>query len=147
MEILTLMQHDLEEYGIHVSNVAIEDIDFTDAFTMAVETKQVATQEKLTAQTEQEKRTMEAEAEAKRKVIAANAEAEVKRIEAETEAYGIATRAAAEAEANKKIADSITRDLIDYTEAQNWDGKLPTTYAGESGALPVIDMTGVAGKE
>ena len=50
--------------------------DFTDAFTNAVEAKQVAAQNKLKAQTEQEQATMEEEARAKRAIITANAEAE-----------------------------------------------------------------------
>lgn len=139
-EILSLLQEDLIAYGINASSVAIEDIDFTDAFTAAVEAKQVATQEKLTAQTEQEKQTMAAQAAAEREIIAAEAAAEVQRIEADTEAYGISTRAEAEAEANKKVAASLTQELIDYTQAQNWDGKLPDTYAGVTDVLPVLSM-------
>lgn len=138
-EILVLLQEDLIKYGINASSVAIEDIDFTDAFTAAVEAKQVATQEKLTAQTEQEKQTMAAQAEAEREIIAAEAAAEVKRIEADTEAYGISTRAEAEAEANEKVAASLTQELIDYTHAQNWNGELPTTYAGSTGVLPILN--------
>lgn len=140
-EILELMKTDLAAYGIQASSIAIEDIDFTDAFTAAVEAKQVATQEALTAETQQQQLTMAAQAEAERRTIAANAEAEVARIAAEAEAYAIATRAAAEAEANELIAASLTDELIAYTEASNWDGHLPTTYAGTSGALPVLDVT------
>lgn len=140
-EILVLLQEDLIEYGINASSVAIEDIDFTDAFTAAVEAKQVATQEKLTAQTEQEKQTMAAQAEAERKVIAAEAAAEVMRIEVDTEAYGISTKAEAEAEANKKVAASLTQELIDYTQIQTWNGELPTTYAGGPDVIPILDAT------
>ena len=142
LEILALMREDLAVYGINASSVAIEDIDFTDAFTAAVEAKQVATQEALTAETQQHQLTMAAQAEAERRTIAAEADAEVARIEAEAEAYAIATRAAAEAEANELIAASLTDELIAYTEASNWDGHLPTTYAGSSEALPVLDITG-----
>lgn len=140
-EILALVQEDLFDYGVNASGVAIEDIDFTDAFTAAVEAKQVATQEKLTAQTEQEKQTMAARAEAEREVIAAEAAAEVKRIEADTEAYGISARAEAEAEANKKVAASLTDELINYTQAQNWNGQLPSTYAGSADVIPILDAT------
>ena len=140
MEILALMQEDLAPYGINVSAVAIEDIDFTDAFTNAVEAKQVATQEKLTAQTMQERLTMEAEAQARRATIDAQAQAEQQRIKAEADAYATEVRAAAEAEANKKISESLTLELIDYTKAQTWDGKLPT-YMGES--TPILDLTDV----
>lgn len=137
-EILSLMQEDLSGYGINVTAVAIEDLDFTDAFTNAVEAKQVATQERLTAQTQQERMTMEAEAEAHRKTIAASADAEVAKIQADARAYEIKVQADAEAEANKKIAESLTDGLIEYGYANAWDGKLPVTYMGEGSAVPVI---------
>lgn len=139
-EILALMKEDLAVYGINVSAVAIEDIDFTDAFTNAVEAKQVATQERLTAQTQQERMTMEAKAEAERKAISAAADAEVAKIQADAKAYEIEVQAEAEAEANKKVAQSLTDELIEYTQAQTWNGELPDTYMGDSSAIPVISM-------
>lgn len=141
-EICALMQEDLVAYGINASSVAIEDIDFTEAFTNAVEAKQVATQEALTAKTEQEKLTMQAEAEAKRKTIDAESRAEIIKMEADAEAYSISTKASAEAEAQKKMAESITQDLIEFTQAQNWNGQLPSNYVGTSDVLPVLNMTG-----
>ncbi len=137
-EILVLMQEDLKPYGITVTSVAIEDIDFTDAFTAAVEDKQVATQKKLTAETEEERKTMETKSEADRKVIMAEADAEIARIEADNDAYAITARAKAEAEANSLIADSLTQELIEYTEAVNWNGQLPT-FVGSDTILPIID--------
>ena len=141
-EVLALMKEDLEEYGITIVSIAIEDIDFTDAFTNAIEAKQVATQDKLRAQTVQEQATMEAEAQAERAKISAEAEAEVARIEAEADAYAITTRASAEAEANAKINASLTPELIDYVQANNWNGELPTTFMGsDTGAVPILDIT------
>lgn len=137
-EILALMQEDLSPYGINVSAVAIEDIDFTDAFTNAVEAKQVATQEKLTAQTQQERLTMEATAEAGRAKIEAEAAAERQRIAAEAEAYSVTVKAEAEAEANAKVAASLTQELIDYTKAQLWNGEMPAVMGD---ATPILDMT------
>ena len=116
----------LTPYNIEVVGTSIEDIDFTDAFTNAVEAKQVAQQDKLKAQTV-----------AEQKVIEANAAAEVKKINVDAEAYEIQVRADAEAEANKKINASLSQNLIDYTRAQRWDGKYPTYFGGE-GAL--IDL-------
>lgn len=133
-----LMKEELLPFGINVTSVNIEDIDFTDAFTNAVEAKQVATQERLTAQTMQERMTMEAEAEAHRKTIAASADAEVAKIQADAKAYEIKVQADAEAEANEKIADSLTDALIEYGYANAWDGRLPVTYMGEGSAVPVI---------
>ena len=59
---------------------------------------------------------------------------------ADADAYAIQTKAAAEAEANEKIARSLTEALIDYTQAQRWNGQLPDTYVGASDALPVLNL-------
>lgn len=116
-------------YNIVLVGTSTENMDFTDAFTDAVEAKQVAEQNKLRAQTEAEQR-----------VIEANAAAEIKKVEAEADAYEVKTRAEAEAEANRKIAESLTDALIAYQYAQSWDGKLPTFMNGEGGMLPMFDM-------
>lgn len=141
-EVLTLMKADLESYGINVISIAIEDIDFTDSFTNAIEAKQVATQDKLRAQTVQEQATMEAEAQAERQRIAAQAEADVAKIQADADAYATSTKATAEAEANEKINASLTQDLIEYVQANNWNGQLPTTFMGsDTSAVPILDVT------
>lgn len=148
-EVLELMKIDMSVYGINVTAISIEDIDFTDAFTNAVEAKQVATQQKLAAQTEEEKLTMQKEAEAAREIItaeteaernkiAANANAEVIRIEADTAAYAVRVEAEAQAEANAMIADSLTDELVNYTVLSRWNGELPEYYGGD--ALPVLDI-------
>lgn len=133
-----LLREELAAKGINVISIAIENLDFSDTFEFAVEAKQVATQEKQRAKTQQEQQTMEAEQAAARKKIEAEAAAEVVRIRADAEAYEIKTKADAEAEANEKIAATVTEELIDYTQAQNWNGKLPSTYIGSGSAIPVI---------
>lgn len=136
------LSNDLKPNGINVITIAIENIDFTDAFTNAVEAKQVATQDKQKAQTQEEQKTMEAEQAAKRKKIEAEANADVLRTQADAEAYSIEAKANSEAEANKKINESLTDELIRYNQAKNWDGKLPSTYIGGDGnePLPVIEI-------
>ena len=52
----------LTAYNIELVSTSIEDMDFSDAFTDAVEAKQVAQQNKLRAETEAEKAKIEAEA-------------------------------------------------------------------------------------
>ena len=121
-----ILAEKLEQYNIEVVSTSIEDMDFTDAFTDAVEAKQVAQQNKLKAQTEAEQR-----------VIEANAAAEVKKVQADAEAYEVLARADAEAEANRKISESLTKDLINYNYAQSWDGKLPAIMSGSDGAVIV----------
>ena len=135
---------DVENFGIDIANVAIENIDFSDSFTDAIEAKQVATQELQRAQTQQQQANLEASAAAERQRIAAQAEADVAKIAADAEAYAISAKAAAEAEANAMIADSLTDALIDYTQAQNWNGELPDTYVGASDALPVLNVGAMA---
>ena len=131
---------DMKRYGISIVSIAIEDIDFTDAFTAAAEAKQAAAQKKLQAEIEQGQMTMEAEANAKRAVIAANAEAEKSVIAANAELEVVKVQAEAalyagekEAEMNKRISESLTDGLIDYYWIKQWDGELPTTVLGENG--------------
>ena len=138
---------DMEGYGITVVSIAIEDIDFTDAFTSAVEAKQVAAQNKLTAETEQAQKTMEEEATARRAVIAANAEAEKSVIAANAELEVVKVQAEAalyagekEAEMNKRISESLTEDLIRYYWIKEWDGKLPSTVLGGDASY-MIDLS------
>jgi len=139
-QITAMMRTDVAEYGIDIATVAIENIDFSDRFTDAIEAKQVATQELQQAQTQQEQATMEAKAAAERQRIAAEAEAAVAKIEADAEAYAITARAVAEAEANEKLAASITAELTEYIQAQLWDGKLPSTFVGSADAMPVLNV-------
>lgn len=135
------LSNELGKYGINVISISIENIDFTDAFTDAVEAKQVAAQKKLQAEIEQSQKTMETEQQANREKIAAQAEADVARINADADAYALKTRAEAEADANKMVADSLTDELIKYTEVQNWNGELPMYMAGsDSTTLPILNL-------
>lgn len=131
----------LKLYNIEIVSTSIEDMDFTDVFTNAVEAKQVAQQNKLKAQTEAEQKVIEAQAAAERAKIEADAAAEVKKVEADAEAYQMRVKAEAEAEANQKVAQSLTQALINYTYAQNWNGELPTYMSGDSVSIPVLDFT------
>ena len=118
-------------YNIELVSTSIENMDFTNAFTDAVEAKQVAQQNKLRAETE-----------AEQKVIEANAAAEVRKVNADAAAYELLAKAEAEAEANRKISESLTQELINYTYAQSWNGKLPTvmTGSGDNSMIPVLDV-------
>lgn len=133
-------REDLRSYGITIVSFAVEDIDFTDAFTNAVEAKQVAAQNKLTAETEQAQKTMEEEAAAKRAVIAAQADADKAIIAANADLEVVKVQAEAalyagekEAEMNKRISESLTSGLVDYYWIKQWDGKLPSTVLDADG--------------
>lgn len=139
------LSQEMERYGISVISISIENIDFTDAFTDAVEAKQVAAQKKLQAEIEQEQKTMETQQQAQRQKIEADAKAEVVKINADAEAYSTKVKAEAEAEANKKIAESVTKDLIEFTQVNQWNGQLPTYVSGGAAeALPVLNLTETA---
>ena len=135
------LHEELNEYGINVISVSIENLDFTDAFTDAVEAKQVAAQRKLQAEIEQAQMTMETQQQAERQRINAEAAANVAKIEADAEAYALKVRSEAEAEANKMIAESLTESLIRSNEIKAWDGKLPVYMAGEgTTTIPVLQF-------
>lgn len=143
-EILTRLTDDAAAYGINIISISVEDIDFTDEFTDAVERKQVATQNKLAAETEQAQKTMEeqaaadravisAKAKAEQDVIAANAELEVTKIQAEAALYA----GEKEAEMNKRIAESLTPNLVKYYYIKQWEGVLPKTVLGENNSFMI----------
>lgn len=80
-----VLSENLARYNIQVVSTAIEDMDFTDAFTNAVEAKQVAAQNKLQAEIEQAQKVMEQQAAAEMSVIQANAAAETAKIQAQAD--------------------------------------------------------------
>ena len=158
-EIRDILTEKLSTYNIEVIDTALENLDFSDAFTDAVEAKQVAEQKSKQAKIEQEQKTMEAEAAAKRAQIeaeaaaavakidaeaaaevariAANAEAEVVQIAADAKEYAGEKDAAVIAQLRDTFAkdpDSLSKEdiesLLMYYYIQAWNGELPTTYFG-----------------
>ena len=143
----SLLKEKLAQYHILVVGTSIEGMEFTEAFTNAVESKQVAAQNKLQAEIEQSRKTMEQEAQAQRNVIDANAASEVARIQAEADLRVTKIQADAaeyagqkEAAKNKAIAEFLTKDLLDYYYIQQWDGKLPANYVGSDKVHTLIGL-------
>lgn len=141
-----VLKESLSSYNIQVVSAAIEDMDFTDAFTNAVEAKQVAAQNKLQAEIEQAQKVMEQQAAAEMAVIQANAAAETAKIKAEAdlavvkiEADGVEYAGQKEAAANKAISETLTDELLRYYYIQSWDGKLPDTYVGSEDVSTIIN--------
>lgn len=132
-----VMVDELKEYGVNIISAALHDIDFSDAYTNAVEAKQVAEQAKLQNAIMQEQLTNEARQNAEREVIKAEAELTKAQKEADAQAYSITAKAEAEAEANIKLAQSITPELTSYLEIQQWDGKRVMEIHG---ATPLIQI-------
>jgi regulator of protease activity HflC (stomatin/prohibitin superfamily) len=146
-QITDILLNELSVYNIDVVNTAIEDMDFSDVFTQAVEAKQVAQQEKLKAETEQEQKTMEEQAAADRQVITAQANAEVAKIEAEADREVLKIQADAaeyagqkDAAVNKALSESLDEVLLQYFAIKQWDGKMPEFLAGmdNEGILALI---------
>jgi len=139
--IFDLLKTELAEKGVNVISFAIENIDFTDAFESAVEAKQVATQEKLRAQTEQERQTMEMQQKAERDRIQAQAAADVQKIEADAKAYSVKVEADAQAEANKKLSETLSDSLIRYNMIHQWNGSLPLVSSDGGTLIDMRDLT------
>lgn len=146
-----------DNYGISIQ-IFLDDFDFTDAYTTAIEAKQVAEQEALRDKTQQgmetertrqaaERTKIQAENDAAIREINANADAEAARIKAKAdfevaqlEADAVAYKGAKEAEATKALAEAITNEVVAYEYAQNWSGNLPTYMMGGNGALPIVNI-------
>lgn len=104
-----------EEYFVNVTTVVLTNIDFSDAFELAVEEKMIAEQNQLKAEYENQTKVAQAEAEAKAKIVAAEAEAK----------------------ANELLEQSLTDKILDQMYIDKWDGKLPSVVAGEDAALMI----------
>lgn len=146
-EIEAILVDDLNKQNIQITATSIENIDFTDAFTNAVEAKQVAEQNKLKAQTEQAQATLEAQAQAERQVIkaqadadasilAAKADAEVAKISSDSALY----QGEKEASILQRVGEQLAKypDLVKYKYIEGWDGKMPQTILGNSDVI--MDM-------
>ena len=143
-------------YYIDITNVALTNIDFSDAYEAAVEQKMIATQEVERAKAEAQKaeetakgQLKVAEQEAKAKVESAKADAEAKKLAAEAEANAIAIKSL---EVARMLGLTITVDDVemikpDLTDAEaqliadylkymeylaTWDGKLPNVVTDGS---------------
>ena len=146
-EIKQILEAKLSSYNIEVIDASVENMDFSDAFTTAVEEKQVAAQKKLKAETEQAQRTMEQEAEANRNVIKAEADAKTAVIAAEAEIEIIKIQADAaeyagkkDAAVNEAIAASLTPELLYYYYITNWNGELPTTFISQEDFISMFQI-------
>ena len=112
-EVETMLAAKLKQYNIELVSTAIENLDFTDSFTQAVEDKQVAAQNKLKAETQAEQKIIEAEAAAKAKLIAAEAEAM----------------------ANDTIAKSLNDNILYQQWLEKWDGDLPQVAGSDANVI------------
>lgn len=131
-------------YGIIVDNVSLINIDADDDTRAAVQRKVTAQQELELAQIEQKTAKIQANKDKEVALIAAEQEKEVAEINAEKakikakgDADAVLIRAEAEANANQKIAESLTNELIEKQKIDKWNGNVPVVQ-GEG--MPIISI-------
>lgn len=129
----TYLKEKFDKYGIVIDTVNFTNIS-TDPET------QEAIQKKVNAQQELElakiqKQTAKVDAEKEKEVAQINAEKA--KIEAQGKADAELIKANAEAEANKKIAESLTDKLIEKSKYDKWNGELPYI---EGSTTPIVNI-------
>lgn len=140
----TYLKDKFEPYGIVIDTVNFTDISVDDETAAAIQRKVTAQQELELANIEAETATVQAEKDKKVAIIeaeknkeAAQIQAEQAKIKAQGEADAKKITADAEAEANRKIAQSLTPELIEKIKYESWNGELPK-YQGSG--TPIIDI-------
>jgi regulator of protease activity HflC (stomatin/prohibitin superfamily) len=113
-------------YNLVLDELSITDFTFSPEFTQAIEGKVTAVQTALQAENEAQKKYWTAYGDSVQNVMAAKAEAEA-----------ITRKAEAQAEANRKVAASISPLLVEYKALDEWNGTLPQ-FTG--GAVPFINL-------
>lgn len=111
-KILGVVKNRLEGYGIVIADLNITNLNFSDAFNKAIEEKAVAQQQVEKAKQDLERVKVEAE----QKIAKAKADAESQKLQQQT----------------------LTDLMIKKMFIEKWDGKLPTTNAGDAGLI--IDL-------
>ena len=129
----TYLKEKFDKYGIVIDTVNFTNIS-TDPET------QEAIQKKVNAQQELElakiqKQTAKVDAEKEKEIAQINAEKA--KIEAQGKADAELIKANAEAEANKKIAESLTDRLIEKAKYDKWNGELPYI---EGASTPIVNI-------
>lgn len=112
-----------DKYGedvIMINKVVISNIDFEESYNQVIAEKQ-------NAQLEYEKQQIEN----KTAIEQAEAQAEAKRKSAQGEADAKIIQAEAEADANHKISESLTDEILKGKYYEKWNGELPRVYGAE----------------
>jgi regulator of protease activity HflC (stomatin/prohibitin superfamily) len=123
---------------IIVESVQIENIDFSDAYESSIEARMLAEVEVQKVRQNAEREKVQAEI----AVIQAQAQADSKLAQAKADAEAITLRGNAEADAIKAKGAALRDNagLIALTQAEKWNGQLPTTMVPDS-TVPFMDMT------
>lgn len=135
------LKEKFDEYGIIIDTVNFTDISVDPETQAAIQKKVNAQQElelaNIEAQTakiqaNKDREVARVQAEKDREVAEIKAEQKIIAAEAEAEALRIASEA--EAEANRKIAASLTGELIEKIKYEQWNGVMPSVQ-GANGVI------------
>ena len=128
---------EMEGFPVSVDNIQIENIVLPQKYLSSIETKQ--TEKNLAAA--EEHRLARQNLEAQRGVNTDKAKADGILLVATAEAKAIKLKGLAEAEAIQAKAKALRDNplIVKLTEAQSWDGKLPTTMLGGEN-MPILDF-------
>ena len=134
-ELDTYLRDKFDQYGIIIDTVNFTDISVDPETAAAIQKKVTAQQELELANIEAQ--TAKIQAQKDKEVAQIKAEQAIIKAEADAEALGIAAQA--EADANRKVAASLTSTLIEKIKYEQWDGKLPTV----SGSSAIVSIDGM----
>lgn len=130
-ELDVYLREKFDQYGI-----IIDTVNFTN-ISVDAETAE-AIQKKVNAQQEFELANIEAQTakvQAEKEKEVAEIQAEQALIQAQAQADALEIAAQAEAEANAKIAASLTPELIEKIKYEQWNGQMPSTMAGTDSSI------------
>ncbi|MBF0573148.1 MAG: hypothetical protein HQK69_05245 [Desulfamplus sp.] len=137
-----------ELFAIEVVDLQISAIHYSKAFEASIEAAVKAKNEAIAAentvkrvQYEGQQKIVTAKAEAEALLAKAEADKQAKILDAEGQARSIELEGEAKTHTLKLQAEAIRNnpELIEFTKAQNWDGKLPQTILGS--AMPFFDVS------
>lgn len=138
----TYLKKKFEPYGIIIDTVNFTSISTDDETQAAIQKKVNAQQELELANIEAKTAKVQADKDKEVALIAAEQdkekaaiEAEQAKITAEGKAEATRIKADAEAEANKKIAESLTPELIEKQKIDKWNGDVPKVQGGNAATI------------
>lgn len=144
-ELDSYLKEKFAPYGIIIDTVNFTDISVDDETAAAIQKKVTAQQELELANIEAQTAKIQAEKDKEVALIAAQQEkekasiqAEQAKIKAQGDADALKLQAEAEAEANRKIAESLTQELIEKIKYEKWNGQVPQVQ-GDS--TPIVRIT------
>jgi regulator of protease activity HflC (stomatin/prohibitin superfamily) len=140
-QIKELIISSLAPYHLTVEAVNVSNFAFSDAYTQAIELKQVAQQQALQAQYTLQQTQISAQ----QQVVQAKAQADAAVETAQGQANALLLTSQAQAKANALIADSLTPVLLQQKALDKWNGVLPT-YLSPGAPMPFIGEASVAGQ-